>query len=242
MRFFILTVMVLSFYLASAQKLLVHGIVKDSAKHLPVSYATIKNLSADQTIFTDDKGQFTLSMEEKGLLYITAVGYVADTLHFNDFGADEPLTINLKPFVKELQGVTVSAKAYDQYQYDSMSRRKQFIADGGLPTSKTTGLPISGNYGYALNIDKFIGPEKKKRRSYDFFEENEEQAYVDFHFTPAFVHKYSGLTGDLLQKFMQTYRPDHVWLRKHHSDEDLKYYINDKLKLFFNRGDETENK
>jgi hypothetical protein len=241
MKCFVLMFLGLSFYLAGAQKVTVHGVVKDSARHLSVSYATIRNLSADQTLYADEKGQFTLGMEPKGLLYISSIGYVTDTVEFKAFGSnEEPLVIHLKPFVKELQGVTVSAKAYDQYQYDSMARRKQFIADGGLPTLKASGLPNQG-YGYALNIDKFIGPEKKKRKSYDFFQKTEEQEYVDFHFTPQFVHKYSGLTGDTLQKFMRDYRPDHIWLRKHHSDEDLKYYINDKLKLFFHRGDEAEN-
>ncbi len=240
MKCFVLTFFCLSFYLLHAQKVKVHGIIKDSAKHISISYATIRNLSADQTVYADEKGEFTLSMEPKGLLYISSIGYISDTIAFKDFGNnDEQLTIHLKPFVKELQNVTVSAKAYDQYQYDSMARRKQFIADGGLPTLKTTALPNSG-YGYALNIDKFLGPEKKKRKSYDFFEQSEEQDYIDFHFSPQFVHKYSGLTGDSLQKFMRDYRPDHTWLRKHHSDEDLKYYINDKLKLFFNRGEEQE--
>lgn len=237
---FVFMVFCLSFYLADAQKVVVHGIIKDSAKHISISYATIKNLSADQTVFADEKGYFALSMEPKGLLYVTVVGYIADTIHHSDFGnGEEPLVINLKPFVKELQGVTVAAKAYDQYQYDSIGRRKQFIADGGMPTLKTTALPNQG-YGYALNIDKFLGPEKRKRKSYDFFKQTEEQEYVDYHFTPKFVHKYSGLVGDSLQKFIQQYRPDHEWIRKYHSDEDLKYYINDKLKLYFNRGQELE--
>ncbi len=238
MKCFVSMVFCLLVLLSNAQKKVVHGIVKDSAKHISVSFATIRNLSADQTIFSDEKGQFNLAMEEKGLLYVTAVGYVADTVHYSDF-EDGDITINLKPFVKELQGVVVSGKAYDQYQYDSIARRKQFIADGGMPTLKTTALPNQG-YGYALNLDKFVGPEKRKRKSYDFFKATEEQEYVDFHFTPKFVHKYSGLTGDTLMKFMRDYRPDHEWLRKHHSDEDLKYYINDKLKLFFNRGESLE--
>jgi hypothetical protein len=239
MKCFVLMVFCSSIYFANGQKVVVHGIIKDSAKHIGISYATIKNLSADQTIFSDDKGQFSLFMETKGLLYITSIGYISDTIHYADFENDN-LTINLKPFAKELQGVTVSGKALDQYQYDSIARRKQFIADGGMPTLKTAGYSNSG-IGYALNLDKFVGPEKRKRKSYDFFKEAEDQDYIDFHFTPQFVHKYSGLTGDTLQKFMRDHRPEYGWLRKHHSDEDLKYYINDHLKLFFNRGDEVEN-
>jgi len=35
--------------------------------------------------------------------------------------------------------------------------------------------------------------------------------------------------------FMQQYRPSYNWLRKHTNEEDILYYVNDKLKIFFKR-------
>jgi hypothetical protein len=49
------------------------------------------------------------------------------------------------------------------------------------------------------------------------------------------VGTYTGLKGDSLNTFINKYSPDYDWLRKHTSDEDVFYYINDKLKDFYKR-------
>ena len=40
----------------------------------------------------------------------------------------------------------------------------------------------------------------------------------------------SGLKNEALQNFVQRHRPTYEWLRKHPKEEDIKYYINEKLK------------
>ena len=36
--------------------------------------------------------------------------------------------------------------------------------------------------------------------------------------------------NEALQNFVQRHRPTYEWLRKHPKEEDIKYYINEKLK------------
>jgi hypothetical protein len=86
--------------------------------------------------------------------------------------------------------------------------------------------------GIALNIDRFSRNEKKKRRAYAFYEDNENEAYINYRFTPELVASLTGFKNDELQTFMQTYRPSTSWLRTNTSREDLVYYINAQLKNY----------
>ncbi len=57
-------------------------------------------------------------------------------------------------------------------------------------------------------------------------------AYIDYRFSPHVVAYYTGLKGDELRNFLRFYTPDYTWLRQHLSDEDVLYYLNDKLKIY----------
>jgi len=44
------------------------------------------------------------------------------------------------------------------------------------------------------------------------------------------VSSLTGLKDEDLSLFMQQYRPTYQWLRAHPTDEDIMFYINEKLK------------
>ncbi len=58
---------------------------------------------------------------------------------------------------------------------------------------------------------------------------------MQYRFSADLVGAYTGLKGDSLNNFINKYWPDYDWLRKHTSDEDVFYYINDKLKDYYKR-------
>jgi hypothetical protein len=94
---------------------------------------------------------------------------------------------------------------------------------------------VSGaNYGagIALNLDRFSKREKSKRKAIDYFTESEQEAYINYRYTPELVTRYSGLKEDKLIAFMGKSRPSWEWLRKHPKEEDLTYYINEQLKKY----------
>ena len=101
-------------------------------------------------------------------------------------------------------------------------------------TIPTVALSNTGA-GLGINLDRYSRHEKEKRKAFAFFEANEKEEYINYRFPAAIVTKYSGLKDDALQDFMQLHRPSYEWLRKHKTEEDIKYYINDKLKAFFKR-------
>lgn len=212
------------------------GYLRDSATHEPITLASVTNLNTQRTVMTSAKGLFRIEITENQLLSFAAVGYHFDTIYYNNVHiTQDTLNLYLSPLAHNLGNVTVYAKGMSRYQLDSMERRKDFLHD--VVSYKIPAIAqANSGAGIALNIDHFSKHEKAKRKAFAFFEANEKEAYINYRFPPSLVTEYSGLKDEQLQQFMQQYRPSSEWLRKNKSDEDIKYYINDKLKLFFKRG------
>ena len=221
---------------ASAQKNEIKwGYLRDSITNEPIVLASVTNISTKTTVMTSAIGRFKINLLENQVLSFAAVGYYFDTIHYNKrFLLQDTLQLFLSPLAHSLGNVTVTAKGKSRYQLDSMERRKEFlqdIVDYQIPAISNANFGA----GVALNIDHFSRREKNKRKAYTFFESNEKEAYINYRFPSTLVIQYSGLKDDELQQFMQQYRPTSEWLRMNKMEEDIKYYINDKLKLYFKR-------
>ena len=230
----IFTVLILIFciQLKAQENHLIWGYLRDSATHEPIALASITNINTKQTVVSSSTGLFSITLFEKQVLSFAAVGYHFDTIHYL---LKDTLQLQLSPLVNDLGNVTVTSSGMSRYQLDSMARRKDFLQEMVSYTQPTFAKANSGA-GIALNIDHFSKHEKTKRRALAFFEAREKEAYVDYRFPGALVTKYSGLKADNLKQFLQQYRPSNEWLRAHKTEEDISYYINEKLKLFFKRG------
>ncbi len=220
----------------SAQKTkLVYGYLKDSISSEPVALASVTNMNTGTTVMTNYRGLFKLPVTENQVLSFAAVGYQFDTVRYNDrFLSRDTLVFFLHALRRDLGTVTVRA-TMSRYQLDSMERRKDFLQDIVNYTIPTIAEANSGA-GIALNISRFSRHERNKRKAFAFYESTEKEAYINYRFTEKLVKEYSGLKGDQLYEFMQAHRPSYQWLRTHLAEEDIKYYINEQLKLFFKRG------
>jgi hypothetical protein len=222
---------------ASAQrKIMIHGYVLDSVRYSPVNNATVLNTNTNHSVKTNSKGTFTISVGLNDVLYITADNYHFDTVRYKMMMRDT-IYIYLALLPHELPGVTVTTKGYTQYQLDSIKRNDDFRAAMGNPPKAVADNANSGA-GVGVSLDYFSKKEKDKRKAYKTYTAHEEEMYVRSRFSPEIVQSYTGLTGEPLQHFMQLYTPSYEWLRAHTSDEDILYYLNDKLKLFYKRRDE----
>lgn len=209
-----------------------NGIVLDSATLKPIPFASITDLTNRKTLIANDSGRFVITMNPNHVLCIAAIGYFFDTIGFVGARKEESYQIfYLRQLSKTLADVTVTTKTkYNQYQLDSMQRRKDFALEVGGDYKIPTVAQANSGAGIALNLDRFSNYEKKKRKAFAFFEENEKQAYINYRFGEELITKYTGYKNEKLWQFIQAHRPTYYWLRKHISEEDLKYYINDKLK------------
>jgi len=212
------------------------GYLRDSVTNEAIALASVTNLKTKITVMTSANGLFRIELKEDEVLSFAAVGYHFDTIHYNkSFLTQDTLSLYLKPLTHSLGNVTVTARGMSRYQLDSIERRKDFLQDIVNYTIPTVSQANSGA-GIALNLDRFSRHEKEKRKRFAFFDSNEKEEYINYRFPASLVKKYTSLKDDQLQQFMQQYRPSSEWLRKNKNEEDLEYYINDKLKLFFKRG------
>jgi hypothetical protein len=220
---------------AQAQKNTVWGYLRDSVTHEPIPLASITNLNTGKVVMTGYTGRFRVEATNNQVFSFAAVGYHFDTITYSGRNPmKDTVTVYLSPLARDLGNVTVTARGYNRYQLDSMERRRDFL-QGTVDHVKPIVSAGNSGAGIGLNLDRFSRHEKSKRKAHAFFESNEDEAYVNYRFPASVVAQYTGLKDDALQDFMQQYRPTAKWLRAHPTDEDIVYYINDKLKLYFKR-------
>jgi hypothetical protein len=228
---FLAALLLLVSSIASAQKRTVKGYVLDSVTHSPLTNAIITNENTHKVAFTNNLGFFSITTSKNDMLFFDALNYKFDTLYVNNILPDT-ITIFMAPEVFTLPGVTVTTEGYSQYQLDSLRRRISFIDDAGR---KAPAISRSNSLGagIAINMDALLNKKNKQRKkAYKYFERSERDAYIDYRYSPALVMEYTGLKGEALSSFMQKTTPSYEWLRTHTTDEDVVYYINDKLKQY----------
>jgi hypothetical protein len=228
--FYVLLVIIFVSITAIAQPITVHGYVLDSTTHFSVAGAIITNGNTEKKVTSDSKGYFVIQATPNDFLYVVAKTYKYDTLTYS-FLFKDTITIYLSPTGNILPAVTVRSQ-YSKYQFDSLQRKREFEESRGHQLS-TLSKPNNSGFGIALNLDRIFKEKyKHKKRSDRVFTGVEQSAYIDYRFSPQLVAYYTGFKGDKLRSFMQRFTPTYEWLRHHPTNEEVMYYINDKLKEF----------
>lgn len=214
----------------NSQPRLINGYLLDSITHFPVANGTITNANDKKSVQSDQKGFFRLSAAPGDFMYASARSYHYDTLVYS-FIFTDTISMYLSPAGSVLPNVTVTTK-YNKYQSDSAERKASFEQDMGKPMKTLSSSHPSG-FGLTFNLDKVFKKKYRNReKDEDMFDKREKMEYVYYRYSPYIVNYYSGLKGEALQKFMRQNTPGYDWLRQHLSNEDVLYYINDRLKAF----------
>lgn len=227
-------VFIISVFLAVAgfaQQRLVNGFLLDSTTLLPISNGVITNTSTKTTVKTDKNGFFKLSASPNDLIYATAKSCRFDTIRYSYLFTDT-ITIYLSFAGNVLPAVTVRGQ-YNRYQLDSIDRKKDFEQSRGTVLKTLASNDHPSGFGITINLDRLFRKryrnQKKDERVFNALEKVE---YVNYRFSPNLVAYYTGYRGDELRRFMSFYTPSYQWLRQHPANEDVMYYINDRLKVF----------
>ncbi|MBC7720634.1 MAG: hypothetical protein H7068_01345 [Pedobacter sp.] len=229
----ILTLLIILKTANAQQKGNIIGVVKDSVTNAIIEFAGITNINKKATVMSNTKGYFKIDIAKNNLLSIAAVAYNFDTIRITDEALQlDTLVVFLHPLAKRLADVIVTSRSrFTQYQVDSIERRRDFFVNRSDVKLPVVSLANSG-VGMGINLDHFYNREKRKRSALDLFYDIENQSYTNYRFTPDIINKYTNLEGENLVNFMQQNRPAYSWLRGHPNEEDLLYYINDKLKSY----------
>ncbi len=230
---FIILLTIITITINAQQKSNIIGIVKDSVTNAIIEFASISNINKKLTIVSNTKGVFKIDIALNQLLSIAAVGYNFDTIRVSEtLLQSDTLFVILHPLSKRLADVTVTTTTrFSQYQLDSIERRRDFFINRSDVKIPVVSMANSG-IGLGINLDHFYNREKRKRNALDLFNDIENESYTNYRFTPVLVNKYTQLEGEKLVLFMQQYRPSYTWLRYHTTEEDVLYYLNDKLKSY----------
>lgn len=232
-RYALIVVILLITLAASAQKKQIKGFVRDSITGVPIVNAIITNQNTKKMITPDQNGFFSITASRGDFISINAFNYNFDTIKAENNQPDT-LSVTLIRVNENLPGVTVTTQGYTRYQLDSLRRRNEFVSDmGDIPKMPKVGKADNMGAGIGINLDAFTRKRTKDRnKAYSTFGYLEKQAYIDYRFSPQNVSQITGLKANSLIGFMRTYTPSYEWLRAHSTNEDVLYYINDKLKEF----------
>jgi hypothetical protein len=125
------------------------GFLKDSATHLKLRSVRISNTRTNKPVYSNSDGFFSINANPNDTIFIRLDGYVTRKLIYSLLFNDT-IQLFLSPQSKLLPGVSVSSR-YNQYQQDSMIRKRDFeqMRGGRLST-----VSRAQGFGVAINLDR----------------------------------------------------------------------------------------
>ena len=227
-KLYLLLIFILIFSsVVKAQRRAVYGILRDSITHYPIANGTVNNSTTNKRTNTSANGIFRIEIAPNDFLFIAAVSYNYYTLTYTYLSTDT-IAVYLSPAGNVLPEVKVTSR-YNKYQLDSIKRKTLFEENRGIKMQAVSSH--SPGFGLTINLDKFFKTKYKNQKDSErTMLRIERDAYINYRFPPHLIAYYTGLKGDVLQNFINKYIPGYLWLRQHPNNEDVMYYINDKLK------------
>ncbi len=233
----------LLFVFTKAQ-LTITGTVYDSTKTIPVKAVLIKSTGGAYTM-TDTIGRYSIAVSQNdSLIFIYqnrptlkfAVKEIPNTAIF-----DIALHIRVDEKYKRLKEVKVYAKSFRQ---DSIENRERYakIFNYQKPGIKLSTNSYSGAAGADLdeliNIFRFKR-NKRLRKMQERLEAEEQEKFVDYHFSKAIVRRVTRLEEKDLDEFIKKYRPSFEFTLNSSVVEFYQYMLNASYEFKLNREKEV---
>jgi hypothetical protein len=191
---------------------------------------SIHNITTQRYDLSDEDGSYRIQASPGDHIAFSSVGHKTDTVTVTAsiLTAAYPVYLEIKP--QTLQAARVE---YNNYQLDSMDRRREYawIYDRGT-TPRFSQDRKGDGVGVEMNIFRNTStPAKQRERLEKRLAREEQDYYVDFRYNKEYVAKITHLQGDSLKTFMKKYRPSYDYCRKA-AMVDILVYINDCYKLY----------
>jgi len=214
----------------------ISGTIYDSTQRYPMQGVSVMGTSGVGTI-TDSLGNYIIRLRATDSIYFSYLGKATVRFPVKDIPAGQPFDMSLQVTVVALPGVTVWPR---DYGLDSLENRKEYekIFDyGGAGyvdnTKMRSGRGMS--FGVGLDLAALFNPAQE-RRTLAFQKrliQEEQDKYVDHHFTRALVKKITGLQTPALDSFMRIYRPSYDFVKSCETEYIFYKYISDCGKAFY---------
>ncbi|HEX7366614.1 MAG TPA: hypothetical protein VF273_05920 [Pelobium sp.] len=186
------------------------GLVFDKDTKQRLNRVTITNLRTKQTIYNNNKGEFTIAAKPGDILVSKLSNYKADTLKVTNQNA---VIIYLQRLAIPLPEVlfkdsVLQAKA----KYEAT--KKAFNQAVRLGNNKDILNISNGNVGLGIDAiwSAFSKEGKNARHLMEIMERDYQNNMVDQIFTKELVTRVTGLKGDKLLVFMLNFRPSYNFI------------------------------
>jgi hypothetical protein len=216
-----------------SQDLLTGRVLKRNSPEVLVS-VSVQNYSHKKYTQSDLGGNFRVPAVEGDTVLFTSAGYKPDTLVVRSYMFFDGFEVAMDPNVMSLKAVQVGALS--NYEQDSIQRWKDYEYLTSKPKTKlldNIDRSRHGDDGIGITITpKLHSSEDRDRfRLKKRLDQQEEDYYVDFRFSPEYVAKLTRFQGDTLRRFMTLYRPSYAFCRSA-GTVDMLLYVNDSLIKF----------
>lgn len=209
---------------AGQDSLNVSGRVYDTSKLYVVPNVKVFSTSGTETM-TDSMGYYKLMVNPSDSIYFNfnnknSVKYPVLAMKDNEaFDIAIPVKVNSK--YKVLQEVTIFT---DTYREDSLINRLEY--------SSLFDPPQEDN----INVSAIVGlfkfrKNKTRKLTQQRLLEQEQEAYIDYKFSPKLITRITGLKGEELKEYRRIYRPSYEFIVLS-SEVQYYQYIIDSAKEF----------
>jgi hypothetical protein len=221
---------------ADAQYVTVAGTVYDLTARNPLEAVAVRSTSGRGGV-TDSAGRYIVTVLKTDSIWFSMIGkntmkYSVDTISNLD-------NFNIMIHVKAADLPEVKVRN-NYYRYDSIQNRldnakgfnfkKPGLSLSSNPNYNPGGLTVGFDLEAIINMFRF-----KRNQNMEFLQkrliDQEQEKYVNFRFSKAFVRKITLLNSPELDSFMVRYRPPYE-LVKQLNDLEFGYYIEKQLELY----------
>ena len=201
----------------------IQGIVTDGASHKPLFPVTVVNVISQQSVYTDEKGFYSIIANPGDVIAFSFIGYKTIEKPKPPSIIVATMNITLERMEYQLQEFQFRPGHLTKYQADSLERAITYK----VPLQRRPPSPF--NSPVSAIAEKF---SQKAKRTYAFqknFAAGEIEKFIDTHYTPELVTELTKLTGDSIGHFMYAYPMAYDFARNA-TDLEVKMWIRSNYK------------
>jgi hypothetical protein len=221
----LLTVILLISARPAFGQVVISGTVFDKSQKYTMTGVSVLSTSGLGTQ-TDSTGHYRLRMGLDDSIYFSYLGKTTLRFPAKEINPNQSFDMALEVSIDSLPAAYVRG---NNYFLDSLATRKEYarVFNYGvsyLNNVKTTGR---GGMGMGLNLDLFFSAAETRRM--EAFQDRliwqEQENFVDHHFSKAMVRHVTGLTSPALDTFIKLYRPTKEFIQSCESEYQFYHYV-----------------
>lgn len=211
------------FPFAVRAQVVITGTVKDGVSQSPLYLATVLDKSTGEAALTDSSGFYRINAKDGDTITYSFIGFYTKSY---------VIPLRLIRIIHDVELIPrshtlteVEIKALTPYERDSLDRietfrhyldqpKTPFVSSNAHSVYDVPNPNYNDAFGISLSPFTFFSKKNKERRKFDkMYPKIEKQDFINSRYTPALVHKLTGLTGDSLSLFLFKFRPSYELTR-----------------------------